>query len=179
MSKVSHVLSPDNKTQYSSSHLGVDVTDFLKPKTHLRRKSETDFVDKEQRKLDTDNSENERVSTSYIPEDYRRSLEELTEVEPSDTTDVEKHNEEQRTDSSKSSDGGEKTNKRIKRQYSLTSITSPNVTRTSPAFRRRGISKQQSSDSFESHAELLSPVKSGFTTSSPTADIINALTNEE
>ena len=178
MSKASHVLSSDNKTRYSSSHLGVDVTDFLKPKTHLRQKSETDFPDKEQWKSDTDNSENDRLSTPYIPEDCRRSLKELTEVDISDTTDVDKHNEEQRTDSSKSSDSGEKTNKRFKRQYSLTSITSPSVTRTSPAFRRRGILQQQLLDSIDSldHAELLSP---GFTTSSPTADIINALTNEE
>ena len=181
ISKEPYVLSPDNKTRYASTHLGVDVTDFLKPKTHLRQKSETDFLDKEQRKSDTDNSENERISTSYVPEDCRRSLEELTEVVLNDTSDAEKHSEEQRTDSSRNSDSGEKTNKRIKRQYSLTTITSPSVTKTSPASRRRAVLRRQSSDSFDSHAELLSPIKTtpGFTTSSPLADIIHALTNEE
>ena len=77
----------------------------------LRQKSETDFLDKEQRKSDTDNSENERISTSYVPEDCRRSLEELTEVVANDTSDAEKHSEEQRIDSSRNSDSGEKTNK--------------------------------------------------------------------
>ena len=51
-----------SKTQYASNHLGVNVTDFLKPKIHLRQKSETDFLDEEQWKSDTEISENERIS---------------------------------------------------------------------------------------------------------------------
>ena len=153
--------------------------DLLKPKTHLRRKSETDFLDKELRKSDTDNCENERISTSYVTSECRGSLEELTEASVSET-DVEQHSEEQRTDSSsRSSDNSEKTNKRIKRHYSLTSITTPKA--SSPATRRKGLVQRQSSDSFDESGPMLSPVKATptFTTSSPMADIINALTNEE
>lgn len=179
----SHMLSPENRNRYTprSLHHGIDVTDLLKPKTHLRQKSETDFLDKEQHKSDMDNSANERVSTSYVSDECRGSLDELTEAV---TRDVERHGEEQRTDNSRSSDSNEKTNRRIKRHHSLTSITSPVITKTPPAARRKGALQQQLSDNSDYHIEggsLLSPVKAtpSVTTSSPMADIINALTNEE
>ena len=41
-----------SKTQYASNHLGVNVTDFLKPKIHLRQKSETDFLDEKPEPVD-------------------------------------------------------------------------------------------------------------------------------
>ena len=178
------MLSPENRTRHTPSrslHYGVDATDLLKPKKHFRRKSETDFLDTERRKSDP---ENERVSTSYIPDDCKGSLEELTEAVGSSMEDTEKHGEEQRTDSSKSGDTNEKTYKQIKRHTSLTSLTAQGI-KTSPASRRKGALMHRSLDVPDYHVEsgsLLSPVKANpaaFTTSSPMADIINALTNEE
>ena len=181
------VLSPENKTRYTPSrslHYGVDATDLLKPKRHLRRKSETDFLDTERRKSDAYNSENEQVSTSYIPDDCKGSLEELTEAVTSSIGDVEKHSEEQKTDTSKSGDTNEKTNKQIKRHTSLTSLTTQGIPKTPPTSRRKGALHHRSLDIPDHHVEtgsLLSPVKAtqAFTTSSPMGDIINALTNEE
>ena len=182
------MLSPENKSRHAASRSlhygGVDATDLLKSKKHLRRKSETDFLDTERRKSDPYNSENERVSTSYIPDDCKGSLEELTEAVASSMEDSEKHDEEQRTDSSRNSDTNEKTNKQIKRHTSLTSLTTQGITKTPPASRRKGVLQLRSLDISDHHVEsgsLLSPVKAtpAFTTSSPTADIINALINEE
>ena len=180
------MLSPENKARHTPSRSlhygGVDATDLLKPKKHFRRKSETDFLDTERRKSDP---ENERVSTSYIPDDCKGSLEELTEVIGSSVEDAEKHGEEQRTDSSKSGDTNERTHKQIKRHTSLTSLTAHGITKTPPTSRRKGGLMHRSLDIPDHHFEggsMLSPVKANpaaFTTSSPIADIINALTNEE
>ena len=175
MSKEPRMLSPESKTRQTSSRSlqhGVDATELLKPKQHLRRKSETDFLEAERRKSD---SENEKASSSYVPDDCKVSLEELTEVVDSGTADVEK-NELQRADSS------DKTNKQIKRHTSLTSLAPYNVIKTPPSSRRRGMLQQRSLDASDHHGDsgLLSPAKvAPFTTSSPVADIINALTNEE
>ena len=181
MTKEPRMLSPESKTRQTtsrSSHPGVDATELLKPKQHLRQKSETDFLDAERRKSD---HENERTSTLHVPDDCKVSLEELTELVTSGTVNVDKH-ELQRADS-KSNDGCDKTSKQIKQHSSLTSLTSHGIIKTPPSSRRRGFSHQRSLDASDHHAEsgsLFSPAKTTpFTTSSPMADIINALTNEE
>lgn len=183
MPREQRVLSPENRTRHPASrslHQGVDATDLLKPKAHHRRKSETDFTEKEWRKSDPYSPEID-VNTSYLPDDCKVSLEELTEAGAADD---EKHSEEQRTDSSRASDGSDKINKQIKRHTSLTSLTTLSVTKTPPSSRRKGMSQHRSLDIPDHHFEtgsLLSPVKAtpSFTTSSPIPDIINALTNEE
>ena len=178
MSKEPRMLSPESKTRQTSSRSlqhGVDVTELLKPKQHLRRKSETDFLEAERRKLDSE------TDTLYVPDDCKVSLEELTEMVDSGTADVEK-NEFHRADS-KSSDSSDKTNKQIKRHTSLTSLAPHNIIKTPPSSRRRGMLQQRSLNASDHHGDsglLLSPAKvAPFTTSSPVADIINALTNEE
>lgn len=177
------MLSPDNRTQFAASrisHRNVDATDLLKHKKHHRRKSETDFPDKEQKKSDAESSEN------AVPYDCMVSLEELNEAATGNVTDAERvSSEEQKGDSGKSiSDNSEKMSRQIKRHTSLTSLGTPSIARTPPISRLKGYSQHQSSDGTDYHNEsmsLLSPVKAteNFTTKSPMPEIMNALTNEE
>jgi len=182
------MFSPDNRacsTASRSLHHNIDASDLLQPKKHHRRKSETDFFSKERRKSDTDSSENEKVSNSVVSDDHRGSLEELTEAVATTTGKTEKHEDEQKTDSNRTDDS-EKINNQIKRQASSPSVIIPGITKAPTTSRRKGPIHYHSTDSGDCHVEntsgsLLSPVKAipTFTTSSPLADIINGLTNEE
>lgn len=185
------MFSPDNRARSATSrslHHNVDVTDLLQPKKHHRRKSDTDFVSKEQKKPDTDSSENEKASNSIVLDDHRGSLEELTEAVATSPGDTEKCDDEYKADSNRT-DNSEKIKKQIKRHISLPSVIAPSITKTPPSSRRKRPVHNHSMDNDDCHqchientgGSLLSPVKAipSFTTSSPLADIISGLTNEE